>query len=64
MKTLRFAGIFLIAVAGIGFLTVADDLRHVGELVGVSAVGFVGVVLAVVAHLCLRKRRPGSEATR
>ncbi|MBZ5536365.1 MAG: hypothetical protein LAO31_10455 [Acidobacteriia bacterium] len=56
MKTLRLAGILLIVLSGIGFLTVADDLRHVGELVGVSAIGIVGVIAVTVAHLSLRKR--------
>jgi FtsH-binding integral membrane protein len=63
MKTLRFAGILLIVLSGIGFLTVADDLRHVGELVGVGAIGIVGVIVATVAHLFLRKRSSDSDGS-
>jgi hypothetical protein len=57
MRTLRAVGIVLVLLSGLGFLTVADDLRHVGELVGVSAVGIVGAVVGVGAHLALRKRK-------
>ena len=60
MKALRTVGILLILVSGLGFLTIADDLRHVGEIVGVSAVGVVGVAVAVRTHLALRKRGSAS----
>jgi hypothetical protein len=63
VKTLRFAGILLIVLSGIGFLTVADDLRHVGELIGVSAIGIVGVIAATAAHLSLRKRSSDSDGS-
>lgn len=39
------AGCALIVVAVIGFLTVADELRHIGEFFGVLAVLLCGVCL-------------------
>ncbi len=40
-----------LALAGIaGLLTVADDLRHVGELVGVLSIFLAGIVLLVAAR--------------
>ena len=47
VTVLQSVGILLIVVSGMGFVTVADDLRHVGELVGVGAIGIAGLVLAV-----------------
>ena len=41
----RIAGIILIALAVVGFLTVADDFRHVGELIGVGAILLAGILL-------------------
>ena len=42
---LRWIGIIL-TLAGIGgFFTVADDLRHKGELMGVGTILAIGVVL-------------------
>jgi drug/metabolite transporter (DMT)-like permease len=54
-KWSRFLGVALILLGVIGFLTVADDLRHTGELLGVSAVLVSGVVLAAIS---VRKPRP------
>jgi hypothetical protein len=42
----KLAGGALVALAGIGFLTVADELRHIGELFGV-----LGILLSGVAFL-------------
>jgi hypothetical protein len=41
------AGIVLILGAALGFFTVADDLRHKGELAGVGGVLLAGCVLLV-----------------
>jgi hypothetical protein len=60
VKFIRAFGILLIVLCAIGFLTVADDLRHVGELVGVSAIGILGVILLVFAQHMLQRRPPGS----
>jgi hypothetical protein len=41
----KIAGAVLIFFAIIGFFTVADDLRHTGELIGVSSILLVGIIL-------------------
>jgi len=56
MNFLRILAISLIITSAIGFLTVADDLRHVGELIAVSVIGLTGVVLGLV-HRTLKARR-------
>ena len=50
---LRWIGITLILLGVIGFLTVADDLRHKGELLGVGSIlaaGLVGLAVSVFAR--------------
>jgi hypothetical protein len=42
-------GIILVLLGMIGFLTVADDLRHKGELLGVGAILMSGLVLLFVS---------------
>lgn len=42
----RMAGGVLVALACIGFLTVADEFRHIGELFGV-----LGILLSGIAFL-------------
>jgi hypothetical protein len=44
-RTTKIAGCTLIAAASIGFLTVADELRHTGELSAVLGVLLSGVAL-------------------
>lgn len=56
MAALRATGLLLILASGIGFLTVADDFRHVGELAAVGSLGTLGVVLTIAAHVYQRKR--------
>ena len=56
MKLIQWTGIALILGCAVGFLTVADDLRHVGELIGVSSIGVAGIVLVVVAQITMRRR--------
>jgi hypothetical protein len=43
----KIAGAVLIFFAIIGFFTVADDLRHTGELIGVSSILLVGIILLI-----------------
>lgn len=47
IKSKRFlvAGSALVVIAVLGFFTVADDLRHVGELVGVASILFAGLAM-------------------
>lgn len=46
MKTFfRVAGFTLILIALLGYATVADDLRHTGELAGVTAILITGLAL-------------------
>lgn len=49
MNTVRWLGIALVLAGILGFLTVADDLRHTGELMGVGAVLVLGLVMVVTA---------------
>ena len=49
-RTLQFAGTCLIALCVAGFLTIADDLRHTGEVIGVGAIGVVGVLLVLIGR--------------
>jgi len=51
---MRRLGVLLILCAVVGFLTVADDLRHKGELLAVGSIGACGLVL--VAHSFRRGR--------
>jgi len=46
---LRVLGIILILAGIIGFLTIADDLRHKGELLGVGSILMGGLVLLAVS---------------
>ena len=48
-RWLGVTGAVLVIAGGIGFVTVADDLRHGGEFVGVGTVLLVGVVLMLAA---------------
>jgi len=41
----RAAGAFLVFIGMVGFLTVADDLRHVGEFVGAASILLSGLIL-------------------
>jgi hypothetical protein len=45
MNKLRWFGIALVILGVLGFFTVADDLRHKGELMGVSSVLLLGIVI-------------------
>ena len=50
---MRALGVLLILLCAAGFLTVADDLRHVGELVAVGSLGVAGIILIVWAQRAL-----------
>lgn len=55
MTLLRWVGIALILIGVIGFLTVADDLRHKGELIGVGSILVAGLLVFSVSFLRRRK---------
>jgi hypothetical protein len=44
-KWITVAGVVLVVAGVIGFLTVADDLRHEGEATGVASLLLAGIVL-------------------
>ncbi len=54
-SNIRFkaAGAILVVVAGVGFLTVADELRHIGEFMAVLGILVSGVALLIAGF------RPG-----
>ena len=49
-KIFRIAGFIIIGIAVIGFMTVADEFRHMGELIGVSGVLISGFFLVVAGY--------------
>src|SRR5690349_2791987 len=51
----RWLGVFLAGVGVFGYLTVADDLRHVGEFVGVTIIFATGLILLFVSWLIRNK---------
>ena len=48
-------GVCMVALSLVGYLTVADDLRHVGEFAGVSALLLAGVALVGDAYRVLAR---------
>jgi hypothetical protein len=44
----KLIGSFLILCGVFGFLIVADELRHTGELIGVSCIFLAGIILLIV----------------
>ena len=46
---MRRLGVLLVIAAIVGFLTVADDLRHKGELLAVSSILVCGLVLVALS---------------
>lgn len=49
-KIFRIAGFIIIGIAIIGFMTVADEFRHMGELIGVSGVFVSGIFLVLAGY--------------
>lgn len=45
MRLNRILGVTLVLIGILGFFTVADDLRHVGEFVGVLSITLSGIIL-------------------
>ncbi|OGU58754.1 MAG: hypothetical protein A2V66_01420 [Ignavibacteria bacterium RBG_13_36_8] len=41
----KILGVLLILFSLIGFLTVADEFRHMGEFIGVSSILFSGIIM-------------------
>ena len=54
---LRVTGVVLVAVAIVGFLTVADDLRHIGELIGVGSILVAGLLLFGLSFLSIWRQK-------
>lgn len=47
MSWARVVGSLFVALGALGFLTVADDLNHVGEVLGVGSIFAIGALLIV-----------------
>lgn len=45
MKLNQYVGTFFVIAGIVGFFTVADDLRHVGEILGVASIVVAGIVM-------------------
>ncbi len=54
---LLWLGSLLVLTGLIGFATVADDLRHVGELFTVSTILVTGIVLIIISIRSKRVNR-------
>ena len=46
----RIIGAVLVACGIIGYFTVADELHHMGEFIGVSSVLLAGIILLIVGR--------------
>jgi hypothetical protein len=57
VRWLRVVGWFLVALSAAGFLTVADDLEHAGEVLGVTSVLLIGVLLVIAGSATARSTR-------
>ena len=53
----RVVGSLLVAISVVGFVTIADDLRHVGEILGVGSVLVIGLLLLVASWTKLVSNR-------
>lgn len=51
-KAFRITGFLAVVIALAGFLTVADDLRHTGELIGVVSLLLAGLALLAAGFEC------------
>ncbi|MET0212846.1 MAG: hypothetical protein ABW292_07585 [Vicinamibacterales bacterium] len=54
----KVVGALLVVIGAVGFLTIADDLHHVGEVLGVASVFFIGILLLVAGSPRSASRRP------
>lgn len=52
---MRWIGLALILAGTFGFLFVADDLRHLGELIGVGTILALGIVSLTLSWYLRRK---------
>ena len=57
MRWLRVVGWLLVALSVVGFVTVADDFRHIGEVLGVTSTLFIGVLLLIADSATSRSTR-------
>lgn len=44
----RLIGAILVTCGILGYFTIADDLRHAGEFIGVSSILLAGIILLIV----------------
>jgi len=61
MRINRVLGLILVAIATLGYLTVADDLRHTGEFLGVTSILLAGALLLLTG---LSARAPSVTLSR
>jgi hypothetical protein len=61
MKALRWIGIALVVIGVGGFFTVADDLRHKGELMGVGTILVLGLVALAISWPRKQGHKPKTE---
>ena len=54
---IKWISVGLILLGVLGFLTVADDLRPKGELLGVGAVLFTGILGLTVFFIIIRRKK-------
>ena len=58
-KVYKYLGISLVIVSFIGFLTIADDLRHIGEFLAVSSILISGIIFIVASmQITLLRKLP------
>lgn len=57
-RPLFWLGLALLGTALLGFLFVADDLRHAGELLGCTGLALAGLITLLVS---LRGKRSGNS---
>ena len=60
---MRWLGVLLVLCSVVGFLTVADDLRHKGERLAVGSIGACGLVLVALSFRTRRGTGRGPDAS-
>jgi hypothetical protein len=57
VRWLRVVGWLLVALSVVGFLTVADDFRHMGEVLDMTSMLLIGVLLVIADSATSRSTR-------
>ena len=60
MMALRWIGLVLVVIGIGGFFTVADDLRHTGELMGVGSILALGLIALAMSFWVTIGNRGGN----